>query len=218
MERDEVWAAYADQKTRVVELLEQLSPSEWNRPTLCEQWTVRDLAGHLTMQGMTIGDAVRTMVREPAVRKASLGGMNRIICEMAKVRARVPIEGLLDQIRATIATPRANPGLTEREALVDIVLHSQDLALPLGRELAVRPQIAAIAADNVLSYAGSWKGTVFGDLGARGYRLVATDIDWSRGAGPMIEGPIVGLLLLIGGRPAGLDQLTGPGVTALRRR
>lgn len=216
MDREQVWAAYAEHKERVVGLLEQLDPSEWNHPTLCEHWTVRDLAGHLTMQGLTVGDALRTMVREPAVLAASFGGMNRMICEMSKARGRVPIDSLLDQIRATITNPRPNPGLTENEALVDVLLHSQDLAIPLGRELAVRPALAAVAADRVLSYRTSWKGKVFADLGAGRYRLVATDIDWARGSGSLIQGPMVSLLLLVGGRRAGLDQLSGPGAEELR--
>jgi hypothetical protein len=32
-------------------------------------------------------------------------------------------------------------------------------------------------------------------------RLVATDIDWTRGSGPEVRGPIGALLLLLTGRP-----------------
>jgi hypothetical protein len=50
----------------------------------------------------------------------------------------------------------------------------------------------------------------------RGYRLSATDCDWSAGEGALAEGPISAILLLITGRPAGLAQLSGPGAERLR--
>ena len=48
--------------------------------------------------------------------------------------------------------------------------------------------------------------------------LAATDVDWTVGSGAPVEGPIAALLLLVTGRDAALDQLTGEGVHTLRRR
>jgi hypothetical protein len=49
-----------------------------------------------------------------------------------------------------------------------------------------------------------------------GYRLTATDADWTRGQGPLVAGPAGALLLLITGRSVALDHLTGEGADALR--
>ena len=49
----------------------------------------------------------------------------------------------------------------------------------------------------------------------RGVQLVATDVDWSVGAGPAVEGPVEALLLLLTGRAAALDRLSGPGLDRL---
>ena len=57
---------------------------------------------------------------------------------------------------------------------------------------------------------------VFRRLPLDGYRLTATDTDWTRGHGPEIAGPIGALLLLLTGREAALEQLTGEGADALR--
>jgi hypothetical protein len=46
---------------------------------------------------------------------------------------------------------------------------------------------------------------------------VATDVAWSVGNGPEIRGPVVALLLLLTGRRAGLDEVTGDGADALRQ-
>ena len=57
---------------------------------------------------------------------------------------------------------------------------------------------------------------VFRRLPLEGYRLTATDIDWTRGQGPEVAGPIGALLLLLTGRDAALEQLTGKGADSLR--
>ena len=49
----------------------------------------------------------------------------------------------------------------------------------------------------------------------RGVRLVATDTDFDLGTGPVVEGPIQAILLAMGGRPAGIFELTGPGRSRL---
>ena len=49
-----------------------------------------------------------------------------------------------------------------------------------------------------------------------GYRLAATDADWTRGEGPEVAGPISAILLLLTGRTVALEQLTGAGADALR--
>jgi hypothetical protein len=52
----------------------------------------------------------------------------------------------------------------------------------------------------------------------RGLRLVAADVDWTAGAGEVVEGPVQALLLLLSGRPAALPGLTGPGAKELAAR
>lgn len=75
---------------------------------------------------------------------------------------------------------------------------------------------AAAAATRVWSSRGTALGQVFDALPLEAYRLRATDIDWSVGAGPIVEGPIGALLLLLTGRRAALAQVTGAGAEALR--
>jgi hypothetical protein len=51
-----------------------------------------------------------------------------------------------------------------------------------------------------------------------GLRLAATDVPWSVGDGPAVEGPIAALLLLLTGRSAALGELSGDGVPLLLPR
>jgi hypothetical protein len=52
----------------------------------------------------------------------------------------------------------------------------------------------------------------------QGLKLAAIDLDWSHGSGPEVSGPGQALLLVMTGRAAGLGDLSGGGVGALRDR
>ena len=51
-----------------------------------------------------------------------------------------------------------------------------------------------------------------------GLTLKATDIEYSVGSGPVVEGPAISLLLAASGRHSAIDELSGPGVETLRAR
>jgi uncharacterized protein (TIGR03083 family) len=210
----EVWSAIDDQRLRTAELLEQLSEAEWHHASLCPGWTVRDVAAHLTLQELRFGDAVAALVRHPS----SLGGMNRMIRLMARRKAEQPVDRLIGELRATVGSRRTNVGVTNRETLIDILVHGQDIALPLERELQMPTSASATAASAVRSSLGTGTARVFQDLGVQAFRLVATDVPWREGDGPEVRGPIGAILLLLTGRPAALPRLTGAGVDELRSR
>ena len=72
MDRDEVWRVIDAQRLSLAGVLEHLTDEEWRQPSLCEDWTVRDVAAHLTMQQMRFSAAVIEMIRWP-------GSLNRMI-------------------------------------------------------------------------------------------------------------------------------------------
>ena len=63
MDRDQVWQVIDAQRLSLAGLLEQLSADEWQQPSLCTGWTVRDVAAHLTLQQIGLGGAIGMMVR-----------------------------------------------------------------------------------------------------------------------------------------------------------
>ena len=212
MDEDEVWSAIDAQRVRTADLLENLTPEEWTCPSLCAGWTVRDVAAHLTLQQMSLLDTLLAALRHP-------GSPNRTIREAARTKAAQPTDELIAEIRAMVGSRRNNIGLTHLETLIDIVVHGQDIAIPLSRELVVPVEVAATAATRVWSYQASrrerWKARVFRRIPYERYRFVATDMSWSVGSGPEIRGPMLALLLVLTGRPAGLAHLTGEGADSL---
>jgi hypothetical protein len=115
-----------------------------------------------------------------------------------------------------IGSRRHNAFVTPLETLTDILVHSQDVAIPLGLDLTMRPTPSTLAATRRWDTRSTRLAMVFRRLPLDGYRLTATDTDWTRGQGPEIAGPIGALLLLLTGRGAALERLTGEGADALR--
>jgi uncharacterized protein (TIGR03083 family) len=209
---DEVWAAIDTGRTRIADLLETMTPEEWDHPSLCQGWRVRDVAAHIPMGQEGLGPVLLGALRHP-------GPVNRVIRETARRRGALPTGRLVADLRATVGARRPNLGVTYLENLVDVLVHGQDIAVPLGRELPVSLDAAAIAATRVWSYRetrrGRKKSRVFRNPPYDGYRFISTDVSWSAGEGPEIRGPIMGILLVLTGRPAGRSHLTGEGTVRL---
>jgi hypothetical protein len=75
--------------------------------------------------------------------------------------------------------------------------------------------------DTLIEVADNVKNIGF-PLGARkriaGLRLVASDLSWSAGEGPVVEGPAASLILAMAGRANALEDLSGEGVETLASR
>src|SRR6478609_829695 len=169
MDDDEVWAVIDLQRGRTADLLEGLSDEEWRQPSLCQGWTVRDVAAHLTLQQVGLGTGIALAITHPQ----GLGSVNRMIQISARSQAERPVDQLIVQIRAMIGSRRHNIGLTCMETLTDILVHGQDIAIPLHRELQMPPAAAAAAATRVWTHRVNGKALVFQDVPIRGLRITA---------------------------------------------
>jgi uncharacterized protein (TIGR03083 family) len=204
MDRDELWRTIDTERSTLADLLTELTPAEWEHPSLCSGWRVRDVAAHLTLAHTGATTAVPALVR-------ARGSFDRMVHDTACAAAGAPPEQLVAQIRAMVGSRRHAVGTTQVEPLTDVLVHGQDIVVPLGRHRAVPPAAAAVAATRVWSM--GWPFWPRRRL--RGVRLVATDSGWQAGAGPAVHGSTGQLLLLLTGRRAVLPQLSGPGVAVL---
>ena len=210
MNRDQVWQVIDAQRRSLADLLEGLTGDEWQLPSLCAGWTVRDVAAHLTLQQLGLGDLIGTMVRWR-------GSLDRTVQDAACRRAAaLPTERIVAEIRGMVGSRRHTLGVTHLETLTDILVHGQDIAIPLGRRHDIPPEAAAIAASRVLSM--RWPPPLPSARKVAGFRLAATDVCWSAGGGPEIRAPMGALLLVCAGRLAALPQLSGDGTANLRTR
>ena len=142
---------------------------------------------------------------------ATSTGVNR---DMARAHAARPPAQLVADL-GTPPTSRRKPAITTLDNLLfDVLVHVQDVALPLGVE-----HLPLDAAREGVERVWRMGWPFWARRRLRGLRLEATDVDWTVGDGPAVRGPAQALLLLLTGRmSAALPSLHGDGVTRLRRR
>ncbi|MET9505344.1 maleylpyruvate isomerase family mycothiol-dependent enzyme [Streptomyces sp. NPDC006259] len=201
LDEDTCWQVIDRERTSLADLLEGLGPDEWERPTQCGDWRVRDVAAHLTVAArFSYGQVLGEMVR-------ARGDWNRMIHDSAVREARRPTAEIVALLRSTIGSRRLAPTTSRREPLIDILVHGQDIALALGRDREMPREAARDAADRVCTMRVPPRPWPLPRA-----RLVATDIEWSHGEGTEIRGPIAALLLLLTGRRAAAQaRLPGTG-------
>ena len=207
MDRAEKWKVIAEQRRALADLLAGLDQEEWERPSLCTQWRVKDVAAHVALTPQSPG-VVRIVARGLRAR----GGLQAVNRDMAVTHAgRAPAE-LVAELR-NLADSRRKPAITTLENLLfDTLVHIQDVAVPLGRSVPMPLHAAREGAERV--WRMGWPFWARRRL--RGLRLTATDVDWSAGAGAEVRGPVKALLLLLTGRiDAALPHLSGPGLARL---
>jgi uncharacterized protein (TIGR03083 family) len=210
MNPDGVWQAIDTQRAALCDILADLGEDEWRQPSLCAGWTVRDVAAHLTLQQLGPAGVLAQVVKWR-------GSIDRTTAHVARVRAAaLTTEQIIAEIRATIGSRRHIFGVTHLETLCDILVHSQDIAIPLGRHLDLPADAAAVAASRALSM--RWPPPLPSAKRMAGFRLTATDTSWSTGDGPTVRGPMAALLLVCCGRLAALPQLSGDGAAELTAR
>lgn len=207
---DATWLTVATIRTELADQLAELPTEAWDTPSLCGGWRVRDVVAHQTLPerfGIGLGALVRARF-----------SLARMLHEDAVARGSAPVDAVLAAFRAGVGRRTTPPGRQPQHVLDDLYVHARDIRRPLGLVApATSPTLDAEVLTTILA-------TLAGDRGLAvprriaGLRLVATDVEWSHGAGPEVEGPAEALALAMTGRPAALPELTGPGVGTLTAR
>jgi uncharacterized protein (TIGR03083 family) len=212
MDREQSWDAIERERRSLADLLETLTDEEWERPSLCAGWRIRDVAAHVALAPQPPG-AWSMLVEGVRAR----GSFHRLNHDVSVRHADRPGADLVAELREHAAS-RKLPAVTNyRNILYDVLVHGQDIAIPLGRERAMPLDAARAGATRVWTM--GWPFWARRRLA--GFRLSATDIDWTAGSAPAgreVRGPIAALLLLLTGRTAALTRLSGDGVAELTAR
>ena len=195
------------EREEFAELLEGLTPQQWESPTLCTGWRVRDVVAHVIgYDPLSRLQLLRRMAKGLVTR----GGANTV--GVAEYAAKSPEE--LTALMRQYAVPRGlTAGFGGRIALTDGMIHQQDIRRPLGIPRTIPAEPLRIALDFT-----TWAPRLLGAWQTRGVRLIATDVDWTHGKGPEVRGSGEALLMAMAGRADALKDLDGPGKFKLAQR
>lgn len=196
-----------DERADLAAFLATLEPEQWDAATLCEQWRVRDVVAHLVSYDEL--DA-RGLLARFARGRFLPSRVNAVGFDAYRDYRPDQLLALLNEHLTPRGFTAAFGGMI---ALLDGLIHHQDIRRPLGRPREIpeerlrRALPAALVAPPIGAF---WR--------ARGLRLVATDIGWTARKGPELRGPAEALLMAVAGRADALDELTGPGRPILADR
>jgi uncharacterized protein (TIGR03083 family) len=219
------------ERRELVLLCSRLTPEEWETPSLCEGWKVRDVVAHI----------IGTEHDRATYLTAGFDQANQKIVE--KYRS------LPTNILTTRLAEVANPGLVAQAVphiiLFDNWVHQQDIRWVVGphRQREQDPERLKIILDWLVTPMDANKGAGAISPGPRwvlaglsklfsrltgpkpepekeetGLQFVATDLDWRTGKGALVSGPAEAIIMALAKRPAALKRLEGPGVAILEQQ
>jgi uncharacterized protein (TIGR03083 family) len=207
MATPDLWSMVHQQRIAAADMLEELSPEEWDQPSLCRGWQVRDVAAHMIATGHTSPGSFFGAFAASGFR------FSKMAAKQVAERRDHPPERLVREMRET-ATLRKHPPGPPQTPLSEALVHSGDIARALGR-------VQDVPHETLVTVAVFYKDTQL-LIGAKkrisGLHLRATDTGWETGDGPEVNGPTLSLLLAMAGRHAVLDDLSGDGVKVLATR
>ena len=196
------------ERAGLVDALDKLPEADWDKPSLCTGWTVREVVGHMI--------ATATMTPPKFVGKLIGSGFDFQKLTRRDIDAnttgRTDAE-LVDRLRSRIDARTAPPG-PAASWLGETIVHGEDIRRPLG----LRRDYPTDTTTRVADFYKRSNLVIGAKRRIAGLALEATDTEWSHGDGPEVRGPILALLLVMSGRRAALDDLTGEGVEQLRSR
>jgi uncharacterized protein (TIGR03083 family) len=189
----------AAERREQADILATLTPEQWDHPTLCGGWRVREVIAHTTMPfRMSPPRFVFAMAR-------SGGNFDRMADRTARRdAARMSTDELLACLRDNLDHPWTPPGGGVRGALSHDVIHGLDWTVGAGLDRLVPPErvaevLAGLRPRNVRFFGAPLDGV----------ELRATDIDFTYGEGTPVRGLAQDLLLAICGRKLPAGRLSG---------
>lgn len=203
MSEPEIRAAVVAERQGHLALLSTLSEEEWDTPSLCAGWRVREVIAHTTMPfRYSLPKFVFEMAR-------ARGSFHRMADRAARRdAAQLSSADLLTTLRDNVEHPWSPPGGGQLGALSHDVIHGLDVSTPLGRHEHTAPERVALVLRGLQP-----KQLRYFDVDLAGIELHATDVDWSYGAGEPVRGRAQDLLLLVCGRRVPAGRLDGAAAT-----
>ncbi|GGV59274.1 hypothetical protein GCM10010277_62660 [Streptomyces longisporoflavus] len=191
--------AVAAERRDLAALLDGLTPAQWEAPTLCAGWRVREVAAHMSLGfRYSLPKTLTELVK-------ARGSLHRMTDRCARRDAAAHSTGRLAAfLRDNAEHPWQPPMAGIEGALGHDVVHGLDISVALGLERRV-----PLDRIDVLLKKVTPRGTKFFGADVSGVELRADDLDWSYGSGTPLTGAAQDLLLVLYGRKLPAGHLRG---------
>jgi uncharacterized protein (TIGR03083 family) len=191
--------AVAAEFVALAELLAAATGAQWDTPSLCAGWRVREVVAHMTMAARYAEDQFMAELRRCDF------DFGRLSNEIAGRDAALPVDELVANLRSDVMAQWTPPGGGYHGALNHVVIHGLDITVPLGVPRRSPDGTIRIILDDLT------RGDVHERFGTsiEGRSLQATDIDWSYGSGPPLRGKAGDLAVVLCGRALPAGRLDG---------
>ena len=183
----------------LADLLDSATDTQWDTPSLCAGWRVREVIAHMTMAARYPEDKFMAELRRCDF------DFGRLSNEIASRDAALPSAELVANLRSDVMQHWTPPGGGYHGALNHVVVHGLDVTVPLGVPRRSPDSTIRVVLDD-LTTGGIHER--FG-MGIDGRTLLATDIDWSYGSGPPLRGKAEDLALVLCGRTVPAGRIEG---------
>lgn len=190
----EVRAAIAAERRELADLFDGLSADQWDTPSLCAGWRVREVVAHMSLGfRYSLPGVLAELVK-------ARGGLHRMTDRRARADAAAfTTAELAALLRDNAHHPWTPPVGGYVNALGHDVVHGLDVTVALGLDRRVPLDRVRVLLDHVTP-----KTLKFFGADVTGVALHADDLDWSYGTGTPLHGSAQDLLLLTYGRKASL--------------
>jgi uncharacterized protein (TIGR03083 family) len=202
-----IWPTIHAERAALADDLAGLTPDQWSMPTLCSEWNVHEVLAH------QLSAAKMTPPKFLATFAGSGFNFNKFAAKGVAAESAGGPAATLTAFRAAQGRTNAPPGPKDTW-LGEAFVHGEDIRRPLG----ITREYPLGEVSRALAFYTKSNAIIGGRSRVAGLTLAATDTDFSIGTGPVVEGPVMSLLLAASGRKVAIDELTGPGVDTLRSR
>jgi len=178
MSKPDLMTLAEEERRDLLALLQGLTDDQWNAQSLCTKWRVRDVAAHVVSYDelsttRLVGTFLRGGLRVSAVNNIALRRYQGL--EPAAVMV----------LLSRNVRPHGLPsGFGGGIALTDGTIHHQDIRRALDLPRTIPPQRLVAVLDFALG-----APTLPAKRNAKALTLTATDLVWTSGTGPEVNGP-----------------------------
>jgi uncharacterized protein (TIGR03083 family) len=201
------WALIHAERAALAADLAPLEEERWATPSLCDGLTVREVLAHLTA-----GASLTPLRWFAGVVRCRFDFDKQVAMRLAEHLGSSGSD-TLDRFRHVV-TSTVSPPLPVLAMLGETIVHGEDIRHPLG----IHRDYPIATITRVAEYYRGSNQVVQAKGRIGGLRLAATDGPFETGAGALVSGRTVALVMAMTGRGAYCDELEGDGVAVLRER